>query len=526
MTLMMPMVSALAEETFPEYHFTADDCVREQPAGAIKTFKREGGNLKAYLGGVAENIQNGLKLDVVFADDGKTVWFHNLISTAQDCFVWTKGELKGNKIVIPQGTAMWFYDYGSYTTTYVLCNLKRNPAAESTAQDGYECIPGDIEFSYENGELKLMPNSSGISAIGLQRYSTDSFIIEYGLNYKWLGYGDVNSSYSLFEDTPSEAPVNPEAAQRYAFTYKTQPGGVTCGHLVDVIKQNKHFFVKGLSQIFGKDYWASADTNGNNVTFPAKQYLGIDKDGYDDFFLYLCSATMMSNDEYLWMEFADNTTFNLDEATGIMTSDNTLMMNRGCDEVLVGDFWTDMRLAPYTETSARPMNPSLGSYYEYDEYMQQCRIAVGIPCVDVNGNFIEPANLSFKVYLNGEPYTFEPSDYYYFDLPEAMTEIPYGFSSYEINMYSPGMWTIDFYGEEPQSIGVQSVSKAGGKTMMSDIVTYSITGIDEVKEPADILLEKYYNPSGMPVDDDYTGLVIKRIEYTDGSVKNIKIIKH
>ena len=48
--LLAPSIPAVAEETFPEYSFSADDCVREQPEEGLKTYQRDGGNLKSYLG--------------------------------------------------------------------------------------------------------------------------------------------------------------------------------------------------------------------------------------------------------------------------------------------------------------------------------------------------------------------------------------------------------------------------------------------------------------------------------------------
>lgn len=523
--LLAPSIPALAEDTFPEYSFSADDCVREQPEGELKTYQRDGGNLKSYLGGVAAGEQNGLKMDLVFADDGKTVWFHNLVSTAQDCFVWTKGEIRDDRIVIPQGTPMWFYDFGTYTTAYVLCNLKENPDSDPSSPDGFECIPGDIEFSYVDGVVKLLPNSSGIAAVGLQRYSTDPFIIDNGFNYKWLGYGDINSEYTVFDEIPVSEPKDTGSAARYAFTYKSEPGGATCGHLVDVLEEDGKLRVRGLSQIFGSDYWTTADMVGNKVIFPAKQYLGIDRDGYDDFFLYLCSSRMSTDGEYFWMDFADDTVFERDETTGVMTSDESLIMNRGDEMLLIGDWWMDMRLAPYEEKAVMPASPSIGAYYEYDEYMEQCRVSVEIPCLDVDGNFIDPANLYFQMYINGEVYTFEPSDYHYFELPEPMTELPYGFTCYEIYMYSTGMWSIDFFGEEPETIGVQTISKAGGETMMSDVVTFVTTGVENVSASEEIVSERYFNLSGMPVGEDYKGVVIRNTRYADGSSVNTKLMR-
>ncbi len=527
LTVLTLGVPTYADGTFPEYHFTQADYVTEQPAGTLKLYERQGTNLKSYLGGVAESTQEGGKISIVFADDGRTVWMRNIISTAQDCLVWTKGEIKGDTIVIPQGSVMWFYDFQSYYNAYVLCNIAQNTDPDAKPTESYKCIPGDIKFSYKNGVLKLLPNSSGIVAIGLQRYSTDSFIIEIGYNYLWLGYGDINSIYTPFTDTPTAAPAQPEKAEKYAFTYKTRPDGVTCGHVVDVTKENNKLYVRGMSQVFGTEYWANADISGISATFPAKQYLGVDTINFcEEFFLYLCSTQVYSEEDSWGMNFTDATKFDYNESTGAYSSAGSMVMNCGSKSPLIGDYWIDMRLAPYTEQVVKPAAPIVGKTFRYNELSQLSRVSVDIPCLDVDGNFIDPKNLWFRMYINGELYTFKPENGHYISLEEPMTNIPYSFTGEDMQQYAQGQWAIDFFGDKPQSIGVQTICSIGTQTMMSDIVTYRPDGSVESVDAAGLIVsEEYFNLMGIPVSQTYKGIVIKVTKYSDGTVKNTKEVR-
>lgn len=517
-------VFAQDNQDFPVYDFKAEDCIKTQPEGELKVYERNGDNYTSYLGGVVEGIQSGQRLEVVFGDDGKTVWFYNIVSTACDCFSWVKGEIEGNKITIPAGQPMWFLDYGSYYNAYVLCNLAENEDPDATAYETYKCIPGDIELSYENGEIKLLPNQSGIAAIGLQRYSTDSFIIEYGLNYKWLGYGDVGSEYAPFDAVPTKGPSDEIPQLQYAFTYSTAVGGETTGHLVDVAIDGENFYVRGLSQTTSPDSWAKGEIKGGQLVFPAKQYLGIQRVNFADHFIYLCASGTFEEKGELYADFADETIFSWDTASGTATSDGSLMMNSGDSEVVFSDIWFDMKLSPYKDVAAIPANPKIGRDYFSDPDWGMTQIMVEIPCLDVNGNYINTSYLSYRMFVNGEVYTFVPGDFEYFDLEQPMQDIPYNFSSYDIQMLGAGIWSVTFYGDEPKSIGVQSISTAGGETNYSDIITYSTSRVEDMNQEAMPATVKYYDISGVEVPYNTSGLIMRVEKYEDGTIKTTKQI--
>lgn len=515
-------VSAQGESDFPKYDFTPTDLVTEQPEGELRIYERNGENLTSFLGGIDEGFQSGRKLEVVFAEDGKTVWFYNIVSTAGDCFSWVKGELRDNKIVIPQGQVLWMVDYGTYYNAYVLCNIRYNMDPDATAYEIYECIPGDIELSYEDGIISLLPNSSGEAAIGLQRYSTDEFIIEYGLNYKWLGYGDVNSVYKPFDMKPSAAPKSDAIIEKYAFTYSSYPGGSVKGHLVDVAIEDDNFFVRGLSQIDATEYWANATIKDNEISFNGRQYLGEQRIGFSDYFLFLCPIEIFERGNNLFAEFTDETVFSWDSQNKTASSTGSMVMNSGNEMLLYSDIWCDMTLAPYEDVPAIPENPRIGADYFTDPDWGMTQIMVEIPCLDINGKYIDTQYLSYRMFVNGEPFTFVPGDFEYFDLEKPMEEIPYNFSSYDIEMLDAGIWAVTFYGDEPESIGVQTICTSGGETNMSDIVTYATSGIEESLTSEEPVSVKYFTTAGIEVKEDYKGLTICVEKYSDGTVKTYK----
>ena len=68
------------------------DVITEQPEGELKTYQRSGGAMLSFWGYLFTTYQDGGAMQMVFADDGKTVYLKDPISQA-DAGTWVKAEL-------------------------------------------------------------------------------------------------------------------------------------------------------------------------------------------------------------------------------------------------------------------------------------------------------------------------------------------------------------------------------------------------------------------------------------------------
>lgn len=512
--------SAKAETEFPAYDINPDLLVREQPAGELRLYERSGADYRAYLGGVDDGSQDGMKMEVVFDEDGETVWFYNIISTAQDCFTWIKGTLADGVVTIPEGTPAYAYDFVTYIQAYILCNLSPNEDCDYGTTDMFDCIPGDIRFAYDGETFTLLPNESGVAAIGLQRYTTDPFILEYApeLNYKWLGYGDEDTSYIPFDMTPNTGPSEDAEINKYVFKYRPAPGYDFNEYLVDIALEDSRMYMRGIGMDTGNDLWTVADFDGEKAVFPGVQYIGEVKEGYETFYTFIRAAKPV-NGKYI--EWVDQVDFDFDPETGVFTSEGSLAMAAGNINPYVVLFWTDMSLTPYLNEARTPASPVILDDFELDDYYGWM-ISADIPCVDVNGNYIDPESLSYEVYINGKLFTFNPDEYY---IEEPMTEVPYYFTAYGIEVESLTTRVFSFFdSEKPESFGIRSICTIDGVVMKSDLVTNGESSVSVISDSAEIESVKFFTTSGTPADENSKGIVIKRITYTDGSVKTSKIV--
>lgn len=147
-----------------------------------------------------------------------------------------------------------------------------------------------------------------------------------------------------------------------------------------------------------------------------------------------------------------------------------------------------------------------------------------IPTTDVDGNEMNVNALYYEIYLDGKPYTFTPAVFQ--GLTTDMTEIPYAFGdSYYDIINNNGRMTIYFYDHNDyDSIGVQSIYKAGGETNVSNIVYVGnpTTGISKAKATgSNAQVAATYDIAGRRVSGNTRGIVI--IRKADGTItKEIK----
>ncbi len=505
----------------------AVDYITEQPEGELRTYVRDGLSYSSVLGGIIEQTQDGQRLQVVFDADGKTVWFYEIVGAAGMCYGWVKGEFNEtkDKITVKEGQYAWFYDYGSYYTGYKVCRIVPNPDGTAENYDIFEYVPGDIEYSYaEDGTITLLADENGVAAIGLIRDSTDSFIVDNGLNGKWLGYGDMYSVYTTFEENFNQAPSEDLLRESYSFVYDVDTEGNRFGHILTAVFDNDKVYVQGIFSYL-PEAWLIGTVENDKVTFSAGQQLGV----FDRRYIFFeCGAYTMETDgttgeKYYSMMLAENVVFNLDKENNIMSADGSaIAMGGGIKEMMLVEWYIDPTLSKFEDVAVKPAKPEIVSFTpEFDEN-QQRYLTVSMKAADVDGNFIDPTKLFLGIFIDGELFTFTAQDYY---MMEDTQYLPFGYSDgwYFFNE-GLGVMKIVFTLPEINEIGAKCYYAGGGTETESDMATYTVAGVDSVVEDFEIKGETYYDIMGRRVDNPANGIFIKKTMYSDGSVKSEKVM--
>lgn len=507
-----------ATET-PEY-------VTTQPEGELKSYVRSGQNMTSVMGGIVDGSQDGRAMNIVFAPDGKTVWFDKIVSATTATFGWIKGEIEGDKIVITPGQYAWYYDYGTYYTAYSVDRIVPNPDGSATNYDTYLTAEGDIEFSIgEDGTLTLLPDENGIAAIGLIRRTTDDFLVEYGYADKWLGYGDANTVYTPFEANYTEGPAEGTELQDFSMTYDLYVNSEErTGHLTKGAIVGDKVYIQGASQYL-PNAWLVGTINGNKVTVE-KQLAGV----LDGYYTYFVGGELVSQynpetqqDEYFYSPI-EQMTFDYDAEKNSLTSNDCLLVAAG--ENLLAEGYMTVAFNPYEDVAMKPATPIVGKdYLPYNTENGSCFVTVYVPTEDVDGNYIDASKLTYSVYIDGELFTFNPEFYFYFE--EPITQIEYGFiDDYRFQDLGGGRVAIEINKEPQQSIGVKSFYAGGGTITESDMGLFEInqSAINDIQAKR-VSNKVYYNLTGQRSDKPFSGMNIVVTTYTDGTTSTAKVIK-
>lgn len=495
---------------------TPDDYVTTQPEGVLKTYVRSGKNLISSLNGIVEDSQNDQTMQIVFAPDGKTVWFDKIVSATSATFGWIKGEKEGNKITVKEGQKAWYYAHDTTYTAYTVTRIVPNPEGSAEKFDNYKYAPGDITFSIDNDSvITLLPDENGIAAIGLRRVSNDPFLVQYGFNGKWLGYGDINTVYTPYAVNLPQGPDSTAQLDDYSMTYLTEIGGARIGHLVKCAVVGNKMYIQGASQYLPQA-WLVGDIEGGKVTF-AQQQAGI----YDSHYTYFMFAKVVHEDTVYYYSPIDELVLDYDPATKTLTTANSLVV--GTRSFVLAEGYMNVVFAPFADVAMKPATPIVGeAFAPYDETTGNCLVSIYVPCQDVNGSFLDPSKLSYSLYVDGALYTFDADKYY---LEQSATEIPYGYNDgYLFVALNMNRYSVALFKSDVTTIGLKSFYRGGGTTTESAMATFSVplTGVSEVQVSSDVVKTQYYDLAGHCSDQPMQGVNIVVRTHSDGTTSTTK----
>ena len=519
-------IAAQRGMVMPKADGPTQEYITTQPEGELKTYVRSGEYVSSVMGGLVEGSQNGKTMKVVFAPDGKTVWFDKMIAASSATFGWIKGEIEGNNIIIEPGQYAWFYDYVSYYLAYTVKRIVPNPNGSASSYDTYMTSEGNIVFSIgEDGTLTLQPDENGVAAIGLIRETNDQWYVDNGYDGKWLGYGDMNTVYTPFEENFNEGPAEGTEMQDCSMTYNADVEGTTrMGHMAKMAVVGDKVYIQGASQYL-PNAWLIGQIDGDKVVID-KQMTGV----LDNYYVYFRGAEVVKQqnpetgeDEYFYSPI-DQLVFDYDAANQTLTTEDCLVLST--DEFMVAEGYMVPEINLFEDVPMQPATPIVGEdYIPYDADYGSFYITVCVPSVDVDGKFLDPSKLTYSVYVDDELFTFDPSFYFYFEQP--VTEIPYGYyEDYRFQNLGAGRYAIEINKEPTTNVCVKSFYAGGGAVTESEMGVFNLpqTGIATINS-SQVKSVTYYNLAGMRSDTPFSGMNIVVKTYEDGTTSTTKMIR-
>lgn len=486
--------------------------IREQPEGIKRNYTRTGGATYAPLY-FLDDPQDGILSEVVFSTDGKKAYFKNIISHAATG-TWVEGDIDGNTITVPLGQTVYWFNNGNYGMLLARIKVKGNiKTYEVTTK-------GNITFTIEGDNLVLQdtsgdPETTVYDGIGLV-YTP--YVNEQGqrITNEWSYYIDY-STVLHFKDVALVEPPADLETETYSMEYKSTTGLQT-GNLVNVGFSGRYVYVQGAAYENLPNAWMRGNVEGNKIVFPV-QYAG----NMVSFMLYFCGGQAYYDPEaYDWKyEFGDGSaTFNFDQRTMSFSTDGMLATNSAADHIDRIDAFLQPRFRRFTEVPATPATPGVRYFQDMGNFTI---LMLDIPLLDTDGNFIDPAKVSYQLYIDDdEPYTLFPDEYK--GLEEPVDEVPYFFSADIKETYSRSYiyergYAIYLFQKGFDRIGVQTIYRGGGEEHRSAIGYYNLTQDHISAATADDGVTRQYDLTGRPVGKGHRGITISRT--ADG-----RVVKH
>ena len=487
------------------------DIITEQPKGELRYYIRSGRSTWATQ--FFQDVeQDGIAAQVVFSADGKKAYFKDIISHAATG-AWVEGNIEGDKIQVPLGQLVYWWDKDAQGYTNYGMMLARVQTIDGSIQKTKYSIEGNATFRIEGDDL-ILEGTSGDDTTkaydGLGLVYTAYGSIPAG---EWSYYLDYNTVYTHKKVTPISVPDNLET-ELYSLERENT------GHIVRIAFDGSDVYIQGASENYVPQLWMKGTLKGNKITFPV-QFADI----YGSYLIFFCGADWAyTQDEdgywsykYYWTD--GSITFDYDPKNRTLSSQQALLVNNSDTEVGRGEIYRSPTLRPYKERAATPADPSIIYYTDYFQYGGQFSIMMpSVPLKDTEGNFIDPAKTSWKIFVdNDEPYTLYKDEYKY--LAEDIDEVPYLFSAEQDEQFSRSYiyekaYAIYIYQTGFDRIGVQTIYRGGGEEHRSKIGYYDVTHVNGIADTTTPI--ESFDLSGRPVSKGHKGLTITRM--SDGRV--------
>lgn len=468
--------------------------------------------------------------EIVWGDNGE-VYFKDIISEGvTDSYV--KGSVEGDLITVPLNQTVWFDDSAGWGLNLGVFHAEisyfdaSGGAVSSPVEGGSRSFTFTLDESFESVSYKISPDGT-VSLTGMpDDMLKDSDIPAYWVGYYYtddLQYGGYAEYLQVFTVDDSNTPVSiPEGAEVEKYVMSD---GVH-GSLVDVAIYEGNLYIRGLNSEM-PSATVMAAIRGDKAYLPQDQFMGLNVE-----YIYTKIVVQTDEDEYELADAEMEYVFDLNLENCEIVSDMEgyfLCFNASLTECIPTAVYKEISLSKNLEESGMPRAPIDVTYDDYFEYMGAGELMFYLSNISDTGALLNPENLYFRVFVDGEPLIFQEKedpdfDIIYYGIEQPTELLPYGFNNqYDITIgdYLPDQYDVLLYNTDFTTVGVQLLYISDDVKLQSGISTLNKkTGVVTVL-PGDTsnvgLLqgnasdaEEYFNLQGVRVSRPSKGVYILR----------------
>lgn len=483
---------------------TLPDELITAPEGRTETWLQSGENFYSPVPGyLMQQTFADYVTKFVYGDNGELYMKNPLAGNVTDSYV--KAVMNGDKMVLTLPQLIMVNGDGD---KYYIGRMN-----ESVVEGMNTYLPetenSTVTYTLVDGDWR-MEESEGEWILGM--FSEDLM---------WAGVVSWNVDIRHFEGVSATPPAG-LTAQDYSMISK----GSQVGSIVKVGYDGNDVWMSNLTPIM-PDAWVKGVIGDGKVTFESPQYLG-ELDSYATI-LFFQGSEQVDGDFYpvgpVYMTYdSENRSFGYDKYIMINTQEEGISYYESFNAPA-------FKLQP-AEFVCQPEDARIFFVDTYKEEYGYGQCAFFFSNITADENVMPLENLFFRVYVDGELYTFYPDEYPC--LENITTEIP-------LTIVDPNgqiqisrdqcAFSYTFYGFD--TMGVQIVYRNDDEMKESQIYEYNVhtqeggpVGVKEIENVSSTpVSEEWYDMSGRRVQNPEKGIYVKRVLFDDGHVENVKIMK-
>lgn len=285
--------------------------------------------------------------------------------------------------------------------------------------------------------------------------------------------------------------------------------------IVTVDDQGGIVYLKGLDVKYPDTWFLAAKEDNGDLRVPSGQIANTTD--YFDTWMYAANANaklFVPSNSFTLAYDADKNQYATPDSAAIYN----IGLNDETGQLETYQTWTKLVLTETQLASVQPAAPTvnLSQVFRVDS-RNNPNFVFKMPAVDVDGNAIDQTALTYRIYINGELYTFTKADYPQLE-QDKLTDIPYSYDDYYNISKSGSTYYITFRNltkDQIQTIGVELVYTVNGQENVSKRLVYNVAnntvdGINAVRtgnlNPSDSFR---FNLNGQRVGNSFKGLFIQ-----------------
>lgn len=358
---------------------------------------------------------------------------------------------------------------------------------QQTPEGSYDT---DVYFSFENGNLRQMNMNTTEMNEEIFPEELIGFTTSTG---GWIGFGDGCMNFFQPESTPTSLPTGVTGTDK-SLDYNVlhvRDIPIPNATLIKYAENGDDVYLSNPSSNSEQWIQGTIDRKAGKAVFKS-QFLGMDVEG--GYAVWFIPATFTKfkevfDEEEDWgdwfrkYEAAEQLEFDFENGNLSLPEGYAMFFSHDSQELLETGVFAEPAVRGFT-SPAKPSPVVFTKFEEYEDIFGFGVMGFGIPCMDVDGNYIPSDELYYIVFPDdsSKPYEFTPEDYIDMTV-DSMTEVPYQYYEdfdFKVNGVNH---TVYFY-HDWKKAGVQVIRKTADGEMRSDIV-YS-NGNSSVKDILDV----------------------------------------